>query len=310
MWLDALFYALKYLASVIPATVIGIVLMELLIELGWIQKLVSVTAPFMRFAHLREEVGVSFLVSFGSPTAGNSMVAELNKTGRIDRKETIIASLVNSFPATFIFVRDLLPVLVVLLGTTGLIYLGIVIAIGLIRTAITLVLGRILLPPKKPASIRQEMKRKNFSTALKNALSLSWTPLRRVIPMMVVAAIIVYQLIEIGFFDTVSIYLKEIPLLRYLPAEGLPIIAAWFASNVGAYTIAGRLQDEGMLSPEEIVITLLVGRVLSSLVRLRFTIPYYTGIFAPGLGMQIMLLSTLMQEGVTVIIILLLAFFW
>lgn len=55
MFLAALLSALEYLASVIPATIIGIVLIELLIELGWIQKLGFVTAPFMRFGHTREE---------------------------------------------------------------------------------------------------------------------------------------------------------------------------------------------------------------------------------------------------------------
>lgn len=33
MWLDALFMAFRYLASIVPFTVIGIVLMELFIEL-------------------------------------------------------------------------------------------------------------------------------------------------------------------------------------------------------------------------------------------------------------------------------------
>ena len=157
MWSDALLLTFEYLASVIPATVIGIVLMELLIELGWIQKLGFVTAPFMHFGHLREEVGVSFLASFGSPTAGNSMIADLNKKGLIDRKETLIASLVTSFPATFIFLRDLLPILIILLGSTGAIYLGIVVAVGFLRTAITLVLGHILLPPKKSPVIPREI---------------------------------------------------------------------------------------------------------------------------------------------------------
>ena len=120
----------------------------------------------MRFGHLREEVGVSFFVSFGSPTAGNSMVAELNKKGLIDDKETLIASLVTSFPATFIFVRDLTPVLVILLGTTGIIYLGIVVGVGLLRTAISLAFGRFLLPPKKIAIIQQNIKTKKFSAAL------------------------------------------------------------------------------------------------------------------------------------------------
>jgi len=310
MLLDALLFAFQYLLSVIPATVVGIVLMELLIELGWIQRLGFVTAPFMRFGHLREEVGVSFLVSFGSPTAGNSMVAELNKKGLIDNKETLIASLVTSFPATFIFVRDLTPVLVILLGTTGLIYLGIVVGVGLLRTAISLAFGRFLLPPKKIEIIEQSIKTKKFSAALQSAILSSWAPLRGIIPTMIIAAIIVFQLIDIGFFDMLSAYLKDLPVLKFLPSPALPVIAAWFASNIGAYTIAGKLLTEGIMTSREIVITLLVGRVLSSIVRLRFTIPYYTGIFSPKLGTQIMLLATMMQEGLTIIVIAILVVFW
>lgn len=310
MFPQALLSALNYLASVIPATVAGIVLMELFIELGWIQRLSFVTAPFMRFAHLREEVGVSFLASFGSPTAGNSMVAGLNKKGLIDRRETIIASLITSFPSTFIIVRDLSPVVIILLGTTGLIYLGIVVAVGFLRTAITLVAGRVLLSPKNPAVVRQEIKRKKFSEAFTNALRVSWTPLRRVIPTMAVTAVIVFQLIDIGFFDMISVYLKNFTLPGYLPNEALPVIAAWFASNIAAYTIASRLLTEGIMSSKEIVIALLAGRVLSSIVRLRYTIPYYTGIFSPRLGLEIMLLSALMQDGIMVIVTVILALVW
>lgn len=310
MWTDALISAVEYLASVIPPTVIGFVLMGLLIELGWVQKLGFLTAPFMRFGHLREEVGVSFLASFGSPTAGNSMVAELNKKGMIDRNETVIASIVNAFPSTFIFLRDLLPVLIVLLGTTGLIYLGIVVAVGFLKTAVTLAMGRLLLPPKVSGVIEHSVMKKKFVTALKNAIAASWPPLLRIIVTLVITAIIVFQLIDIGFFEMISVYLKDFPALKYLPGEALPVIAAWFASNIAAYTLASRLLTEGILSSKEIVIALLVGRVLSSLARLRFTIPYYTGIFTPALGMKIMLLSTLLQEGITVIVIIFLALLW
>jgi hypothetical protein len=310
MWFNALLLGFQYLLSVIPATVAGIILMELLIEMGWIQKLGFLTAPFMRFGHLREEVGVSFLVSFGSPTAGNSMVAELNKKGLIDNKETLISSLVTSFPATFIFVRDLTPVLVVLLGTTGIIYLGIIVGVGLLRTAISLAFGHFLLPLKKIAVKEQSIKKKKFSAAIRSAISSSWAPLLSIIPTMIIAAIIVFQLIDIGFFDRFSAYMKDLPVLKSLPSPALPVIAAWFASNIGAYTIASKLLTDGIMTSKEIVITLLVGRVLSSIVRLRFTIPYYTGIFSPKLGIQIMLLATLMQEGLTIIVITILVVFW
>jgi hypothetical protein len=127
---------------------------------------------------------------------------------------------------------------------------------------------------------------------------------------MIIAAIIVFQLIDIGFFDMLSAYLKDLPVLKSLPSPALPVIAAWFASNIGAYTIAGKLLTDGIMTSKEIVITLLVGRVLSSIVRLRFTIPYYTGIFSPKLGTQIMLLATLMQEGLTIVVIAVLAVLW
>jgi hypothetical protein len=310
MWIDALFSAIGYLIAVVPPTVIGIVLMELMIELGWMQKLGFVTSPLMRFAHLREEVGISFLASFGSPTAGNSMVAELNKKGLIGDRETIIASLINSFPSTIVVLRNILPVLVILLGTTGLLYLGIVVSVGLIRTALTLVFGRLLLKPWKATVIRHESRKKKLSTAFRDALSSSWKPIRRIVATMAVAALIVFQLIDMGFFDIISVYLKGLPILGYLPAEGLPVIAAWFASNIAAYTLAGSLLTEGVLSSRDIVITLLTGRVLSSITRLRFTIPYYTGIFSPKLGMKIMLLSSLMQDGVMAVVIVLLVFLW
>ncbi len=307
---NALILAIKYLSSIIPPTVIGVVMMELLIELGWIHKLGFITTPLMRFAHLREEVGLSFLASFGSPTAGNSMVAELHKNGLIGRKETIIASLINSFPSTIVILRNLLPVIVILLGTTGLIYLGIVVSVGLFRTGITLVIGRFLLPDKKHSGFKRVIKKKKLTEAFRGALSASWIPLRRVIVTMTITAIIVFQLIDLGFFNVISAYLKDIPVLTYLPSESLPVIAAWFASNIAAYTIAGSLLNEGILSSKQIVIALLVGRVLSSIPRLRFTIPYYASIFPPALGMQIMLISMLMQDGIMVIVIVMLALIW
>ncbi len=167
-----------------------------------------------------------------------------------------------------------------------------------------------MLPPKKSLSIHPGIKKIKFSRALKTALSSSWQPIRNIVPAMTVAAILVFQLIDLGFFDLISKYMRNLPVLGFIPSEGLPIIAAWFASNAGAYTIAGKLLSEGILSSKEIIITLLTGRVLSSLVRLRFTIPYYTGIFSPGLGFKIMLLATLMQEGLTLIVIIMLALFW
>lgn len=310
MWIDALYSAFDYLVRVIPPTVVGIFIMEILVEAGWVSRLGFVTAPFMRFAHLREEVGVSFLASFGSPTAGNSMVAQMYNDGLIDRRETIISSLINSFPSTIVILRNLLPVIIILLGTAGLIYLGVVVFVGMLRTIFTLIAGRILLQPKGPCRVEQEKRKVGYRDILKNAAMTSSKPLKRIILTMTIVSIIVFQLIDVGFFDIISGYLNDSFIVRYVPADGLPIIAGWFASNIAAYTIASNLLTTGMLTAKEIVITLLVGRMLSSVVRMRSSLPFYVGIFKSDLGVPIMLISLLMQDGIMLVVTILLAIFW
>ncbi|HUV83610.1 MAG TPA: nucleoside recognition domain-containing protein [archaeon] len=311
MWIDALYSATNYLVKIIPPTVLGIFIMEWLVEAGWINKLGFITAPFMRFAHLREEVGVSFLASFGSPTAGNSMVAQMYNNKIIDKRETIIASLINSFPSTIVILRSLLPVIIVLLGTAGLIYLGVVVFVGLIRTVITLIAGRFLLPPKGPCMVGcGEVEKLGLKRSFNNALKSSAKPLKRIILTMTVVSIIVFQLIEIGFFDTISSYLNSSIITNYIPPDGLPVIAGWFASNIAAYTIAGNLLTTEMLTPKQIVITLLVGRILSSVVRMRSSLPFYVGIFKTDLGVTIMLLSLVMQTCIMIIVTIILALVW
>lgn len=311
MWIDALYSAFEYLIRIIPPTVLGIIIMEFFVEKGWVYKLGFVTAPFMHFSHLKEEIGISFLASFGSPTAGNSMVAELYNKKIIDKKETIIGSLINSFPSSVVIIRNLLPVLIILLGTTGLMYLGVVVFVGLLKTIITLIAGRLLLPSKGPCNVGSE-KRKHvgFKEAINNALNASARPLKRIILTMTIVSIIVYQLIDIGFFDVISASLNSSFITDYIPADGLPIIAGWFAYNIAAYTIAGNLLTTGMLTSKEIVITLLVGRMLSSVIRMRSSLPFYMGIFKTDLAVRIMIISLLMQNGIMLVITVLLALYW
>lgn len=311
MWSEALYSAFEYLIRVIPPTVLGIFIMEWLVEMGLVNRLSFVTAPFMRFAHLREEVGVSFLASFGSPTAGNSMVAQMYNNKVIDKRETIIASLINSFPSTIVILRNLLPVLIILLGTTGMIYLGIVVFVGMLRTLITLVAGRFLLQPKGECTVECEQKRGvGIKEGFKNASRASARPLKRIIVTMTIVSIIVFQLIDAGFFDIISVYLNNSFISRYVPAGGLPIIAGWFASNIAAYTIAGNLLTTGMLSSKDIVITLLLGRILSSIVRMRSSLPFYVGIYRSDLGVPIMLISLIMQDGIMIVVTVLLMIVW
>jgi len=310
MWIDALFLAFEYLIKVLPPIVIGTLAMAILVEMGWVNKFGFLASPLMHFGHLRQEIGLSFLTSFGSSAAGNSMIAKLHYDEHIDRKETIIATMVNSFPSSIVLSRDLLPIIVALLGTTGLIYLGIVVLIGFVKTLIALVAARLLLTPRTSGTLNTDIEKKTLREASLTALRRSKRTVMRMTLTTTVVSIAIFQLMETGIFDLIADIMKSSFLVNYVPPEGLPIIAGWFASNIAAYTIAGNLLSTQMLSTKDIILALLVGRVLASVPRIKSMLPYYTGIFRPELGMKIMTVSLIMQNGIMLVIIGIILFFW
>lgn len=298
MWIDGLYAAIDYLVKVIPPIVVGTLIMDIMVEMGWVNKLGFLVSPLMRFGHLREEIGLSFLTSFGSSAAGNSMIAKLHDDNHIDRKETIIATMVNSFPSGIVLSRDLFPVVVILLGTTGLVYLGIVVLIGFLKTLLALIAARLLLTPRPSGNIHITTEKITVREASVKALKRSKRSLTRIVLTMTVVSVIVFQLMETGLFDWAASIMKDSFMVRYVPADGLPIIAGWFASNIAAYTIAGNLLEAEMLSSKDIILALLIGRILASVARIRTMLPYYVGIFSPNLGVRIMFVSLAMQNGI------------
>lgn len=310
MLYDAFYLSLDYLLTIIPVMVIGVVAAEFLVEIGWIHKIGFIASPLTRFAHLREECSISFITAFGSPAASNSMLKKLYDDGLIERKELIVASLINSFPAIIMHWRTLLPIFIPLLGMAGMIYLGILTAVGLLRTFVTLLIGHFLLNKKQYSPNKTIYQPPLFLNAFKISIKKSKKTIFRIITMTIPVTVLVFVLIDAGFFDVLADFLKEHAVFVPVPGEALPIIAAQFTTNIAAYTIAGNLLSAGILSTREIVLSLLVGKILSSIVSIRILIPYYIGIFGSKLGSQIMIYSAILREGILVVATVILAFSW
>jgi hypothetical protein len=89
------------------------------------------------------------------------------------------------------------------------------------------------------------------------------------------------------------------------------IIAAQFANFIAAHSTAGTLLSTGVLTSKEVILTLLVGDILSSVMMLmKYMIPYYVGIFGPRIGMQILAIATTIRMGIMLAMIFALALFW
>ncbi|HDD35545.1 MAG TPA: nucleoside recognition protein [Candidatus Desulfofervidus auxilii] len=286
------FIALKYLSFMIPSMAFGVILINFFISIGFLNRLTWIAKPLISFGHIRGECALSFITAFASPTAANTMLMELFRKGTISKKELFISSLINSFPAILTHGRTMLPIIIPLLGKIGLIYFSILVFIGFLKTTFTLIIAHFLLPSPFNASIEKRIpSHTSLFEAFKQSLKQSSFMLKRIMVITIPITIFTFYLIHFGFFDFLSQSFK--PIMQYipLPTEALSIIAAQFGGHIAAYTVASNLLVNGLINGREIILALLWGTVITSIVSLRYFIPYYWGIFGPRLGTQIMLLS-------------------
>ncbi len=139
------------LSKSLPPIVLGLVLAELIVVLNAAEKIAFMARPITRFSHLSDAAGASFMMAFFSAASANSMLAGYYNDRIIEKRELFVASLVNSFPATTMHWRSLLPVLIPLLGLTGLVYFSLLMLVGLLKTGLVMVVGRLLLDAKTMA---------------------------------------------------------------------------------------------------------------------------------------------------------------
>jgi len=191
-----------------------------------------------------------------------------------------------------------------------MIYLGILTAVGLLRTMVTLLIGRFLLSEKQYIPNNIIHAHPSFLNSFKLSIKKSKKTIYRIITMTIPVTILVFVMIDAGFFETLAAFLNEHAVFVPVPVEALPIIAAQFTANIAAYTIAGNLLSAGILNTKEIVVSLLVGKILSSIMSVRILIPYYVGIFGSKLGTQIMIYSAILREGILIVATVILATFW
>jgi hypothetical protein len=286
--------------------ILGVFLAELIVALKMMEKVAFLARPITQFAHLRQECGASFMTAFLSPVSANSMLASYYDSNFINKTELFIASMMTSFPAIVMHWRSMLPVLIPLLGFTGVQYFCILMLVGLVQTLLIILSGRLLLQENNEILEDQiHSERPPMKDAVSMSLMTSTRTIKRIIFSTVPTTFVVFLLIGVGFLDVLTSHLSAIASYFPVPAEGLSIIVAQFANFLAAQTIAGNLLSQGILSSREIILALLVGDILSSILTIfRILMPYYVGIFGFKIGMQIMILATAIRTTLMLVIIM------
>ena len=298
--------AFSLLVRTIPMMVAGVFAAELIMAFNATARLSRFSRPLTTWTNLHRECGISFMMAFISPKAANTMLAGYHREGTITRREMIIAALMNSFPNVMMHWRTLLPVYIPLLGITGLVYFAILVLVGIIKTGIVMIAGRRMLPaPDGPDEREAEAKpRPEWKEGVQNAFRSSAKPLRQILLISVPTIVIVAVLITLGVFDAVADVMQGIGSWFPVPAAGFAIIAAQFGSFIAGASVASTLLAAGTLSAQEILLTLLVGNILTSVTRgIRWYGTSYAAIFGPRTGALIQILSTGLRVAIMIAIV-------
>jgi hypothetical protein len=296
---DSLWSAGKFLLTVIPLFVLGVLLAQLLVEFRWLEKLSWLAQPLTKFGHLHPECTGSFIVAVISPTAGHSMLAEFYAEKRIRRSELIIAAIVNALPGYIAQGRSLLPVTIPLIGVLGIYYYGLILFADLLKSAVLLGIGCFLLPKRDSEGLAPRTSsgkpKPAWRDAFRNALQSARKTVPKILKTMIPMTIGVYILINLGIFEYAARHLGFVARILPVRVEALPIVATRLASPIGAYTMAGSLLSKGVLRGEDVLRALFAGTLLATVPNIRYLIPYYFGIFGPSVGVRLVLVSTILR---------------
>ncbi|HEX9884801.1 MAG TPA: hypothetical protein VGA79_12605 [Desulfobaccales bacterium] len=284
---------LRPLLTLTLAISVGLFLGMVIEAAGLTARLGRLTMPLLRFGHLREPSALACTAAFVSAISASTILMNAYRDQKISRQELTISALILTFPAFFAHLPTMFFTITPLLGALGIYYLAILLAGDVLRTLAYLSYGRLRLPRHPPAqtpaaaatpSLREIWRetREKFLARLHNIL---------VITIPVYVAVFLAQ--ELGLFEALRHSLTSVLRGTQIPVQALSILLfSLAAETTGGYAAAGAILEAGALSPAAVLLTLLLGTILASPMRaVRHQLPYYLGVFAPGLGLRLMVLS-------------------
>ena len=315
---------LGFLKRSIPGLVAGVFLAEVLIEGGIIGRVSFIGRPFVRLSNLPEECALAFTTAFLNTRAANAMLVGFHREGKIDKREMYIASLMNSFPSIVRHWNSLLPVLVATLGSLGVVYFGILVCIGLIKTLIFAFVGKLTLKRHAgstdasrglkarvsvPKSSGSRQSRPPWRVVIRRAAVNTRKVSLPILRTMIIVTYLVSLAIAAGAFDRLIEAVRGHSHLLPFPPQEVSVAVTAMLSGVAAYTMGANLLYSGLISEGGLIRALLLGSVLSSVTFLRVLIPYYVGLYGPKDGTKIMLISVTVRSLIVLSIVALMGAF-
>lgn len=271
----------------------GIFAGNLIEALNWTRFMAMLASPLVKAGRLRDISGASFSMAFFSGVTANTMLAEAYAGRRMNRRELVLSNLFNSLPTYFLHLPTTFFIMVPLIKAAALPYLTLTILSAVLRTMVVILLGRFLLPSRENQCVSCVLPESEKLT-LKRVLITVRERFKARFKKIMVFTIPIYTFFYILQQAEVFAWLEQamsrhVSLLDFLPPQAISIVVLQLAAEFSAgLAAAGSLLDSGALGIKEVVLALLTGNILSSPMRaVRHQLPYYAGIFNPGLALHL-----------------------
>ena len=286
------------LLRLVASISVGLLVANFIEALNWTRGIAVLARPLARLGHMSDTTGASFSMAIFSGMAANTLLAEAYDTGRIDKRELILANLFNSLPTYFIHLPTVFFITLPLIKGAAFIYVGLTMLAALLRTLAIVAISRCILPEVSGETPINDGVSSRPRVDWRGAWQKSWLRfkkrIRKILLITVPIYILVYAMHRFGIFReieaTAATYMTFLP---WLSPQSVGIITLGLTAEITAgVAAAGAILQEGTLPIRETILALLVGNILSSPLRaIRHQFPYYAGIFRPKMAGQLIFYS-------------------
>ncbi len=301
-----------YLVKAIILITAGVIIANIVLESNLIKKLSPLIGPFCRASNLPKECVFSLFASFFNPTAGKSTLAGFYREGKIGDKETILTVVMCTFPIVIgeSLLRVQAPIALVLLGPfIGSIYISLNLFSSFLQTFAAFIYSKSRFPPQKDVEVEINVAitktSQNQSEQLKTALKKSFTTLKKIIPIMVIAFLVVDLLSKFEIMHYIILFFDPVLRVLDLPGECITVLIADLAHFSAGYATVAALLTKGVITAKQAILTLLIGSMLIITVAyLKYSISTNISLFGK-LGVKITVINYMSSMISKFIIILL-----
>jgi hypothetical protein len=248
--LDILQEALNTTLSTMTTVFLLLFLTGMMTEMGLFHRVSFIARPLTSLSRLPAISASTFVISFGSALAANTMTARLKEEGLLTDRQAFLSALMNTVPVYFreMFTYQLAFVIPVLGLFVGGAYAIIFSATGIIKLLIVMIFGRRYLDGNSIAiegTIKPPPK-KSILQAAKGSLAGEIPIFLRMAGIFFMMTFIILYLDESGFLAS----LDAVPLAHFfqVPPETIIPLTVFVASPKAGMSLLGPMIQSGNLS--------------------------------------------------------------